>query len=274
MGMNGIGEAGLGDHICWVYQDDESFRHVVTSYIADGLFAGQRVVCFMAEDALPVAAAVQADPGSLVLAPFKRGYLPDGRFDPDARLAGFELMAHRALADGFTGLRVLGHATAMLDDPVPRDAWPSYELRADLLISRMPIVGLCAFDARSCHPDGLQLLQSVHSHSLGEPAGESLFRLHGQADGSLSVEGEIDFAAAPVVERLAGDACRDLLVPELDLSGLRFIDGAGMRAVVKGIRSIAASHSRVRVRGTGPMFKRLWTLLECDKGIESEVVLV
>lgn len=274
-----ISDVAVGDHVCWAYDDDRQLARVLGSYVRDGLAAGQRVACYLDGDGAAVRVALAGverldaalDNGSLIVGTVSAAYLPDGSFDAGARLREYAAMTAAAIDDGYAGFRVFGQAATML--AAAADAWPAYELRADLLVARRPMVALCAYDVRRCDRASLEMLRSVHARSFGAWKGESVFRMHGGRSGGLWIEGEVDFATAPAVEALSAEASRDLIEPVLDVSGVRFIDGAGMRAVVRGLRTIAAAHPVVRVNGATPMFKRLWTLMECQSAIKAEVVM-
>lgn len=273
-----IGHLRIGDHVCLAYDEDSALRRILASYVSDGLAAGQRVACYFgdAESAVDVLAGVVATDaavrdGALIVGSLAEAYMRGGEFDPAARLREYAAMSAAALDDGYTGLRVFGQAEAML--AVAGDSWPVYELRADLLVVRRPMVALCAYDVRRCDQAALEVLRSVHARSFGVWPGKPTFHMHGSRSGALRIGGEIDFMMAPVVQTLSAEASRDLIEPVLDLSNLRFIDGAGMRAVVRGLRTMAAAHPRVRLHGASPMFRRLWSLLDCGQAVGSEVVL-
>lgn len=209
--------------------------------------------------------------GQLELGTFEDAYLPDGRFDADARIAGFEQAALSALADGYEGVRVAGDTTGILSDPEALAAWPAYELRSDLLIARLPIIGVCSFDLRHCDPEPLATILSLHPEAAGAwPRGRG-FALHASRSGGLSLAGEIDANSATTIEVAASGAATDVHVPRLDVGALRFIDVAGMRALVAAIRAVGRDGDPVELRGARRTVTKLWELLDCERDLDVEV---
>lgn len=277
--MDGIADLRPGDHLCWAYPDQDSFEQVLVPYVQDGLARGQRVACFLPAavldqirgrlEAIPgIAEAVARD--ALQFGSSEAAYLPGGVFDPDLRLAAYEAMVELAIAEGFEALRVVGEATTVVNDPVAREGWPGYELRADLMAARLPFIAMCAYHLRSCDPGVLALLHGVHAGAFGTADLEVPFHLFGDASGVLSLDGEVDFCSSEAIERITKDAARDVKAPVVDLSALRFIDASGMRGLVNGMRAIAGDGARVRLLGAGPAFRRMWELLAYDRQIEAE----
>lgn len=271
-----------GDHVCWTYTDDVRYLDVLRRYVTDGLLAGQRVACYVDPRALDrcvdhfkssVPGADEAfQRGALAVATFEEAYLDDGRFDPDRRIDGYEQATLQAVRDGYSGLRVLGEATAMVNDPSVRSSWAGYELRADLLAARLPLIALCAYDLRWCDPDALSMLRAVHRGSFGSLSREPRFHVHAGPEGEIAFSGEIDLECSGTVAQIVTAAARDLPSPVLDVSGLRFIDVSGMRAVAAGAREMSSSTAPVQIRGASPVFKRMWELLGFDDKIEVRVL--
>jgi anti-anti-sigma regulatory factor len=203
--------------------------------------------------------------GQLVVAAVEDAYTPGGTFDPDALLAAFQALVAQALAEGFTGLRVFGDPAPLLADPDVRARWPSYELRADLLVARLPAVALCGYDLRVVDDAAVELPTAVHRLRLG--AGDTPgpgFQLHGTADGALALRGEVDMLYSDTVVGLLGGSAGDLGVPVVDVSSLEFVDVAGMRAIAAAARALPATGVAVEVRGGSPLFRRVWSVLGHD----------
>ncbi|MGY1849216.1 MULTISPECIES: STAS domain-containing protein [unclassified Blastococcus] len=99
---------------------------------------------------------------------------------------------------------------------------------------------------------------------LSAPSAPPAFRAYVDRYG-IALVGDLDVACA---ERLAGilgavpiegDACT------LDLSGLRFADVAGCRAIARWARSLADAGVRVELRDAPPLVQRAWQLLALDR---------
>lgn len=279
--LEGPERAGIGDHLCWSYDDDRSFDQHLARYVASGLGQGERVACFLPASSKDRTVAFLdatlpdlqdlVDREALILGTFDQGYLRDGDFDPDARLMEYEAEVDRAVADGYSGLRVLGEATGILSNTDMFIRWPGYELRADLLAVRKPFIAACAFDRRLCHPSALDIVRGLHACLLGSPAADHSFNLHACSAGGLVLGGEVDFATATTLQRATTDAAASLMLPQIDVGELEFMDVAGMRALTAGIRAMALSHPKVQIVRPTPMFERLWELLDSGRDLEAEV---
>ena len=117
-------------------------------------------------------------------------YLFEGALQPDVRLAGHALLVGQALRDGFAGFRVCSEIVPLLGSGPVCDQWCGYEVRADLLISRLPSIVVCACDVRQARPEMLSDLHTVRSLRAGAETDDPPFRLHAAA-GGLALSGEV-----------------------------------------------------------------------------------
>jgi anti-anti-sigma factor len=76
----------------------------------------------------------------------------------------------------------------------------------------------------------------------------------------LHLEGELDFATSPLVERALKDAQDDASVVSIDLRELSFIDGAGLAAIVHAASRGAAIEGRLILVGATGQVERLLDL--------------
>jgi|GEM_PF-1286507 len=267
-------EARLGDHICVGYDDDRFFRRTATEFFAAGIEASERVGFFAPPPKLAELTAWLsasgidvnrlASRGQIVLGDVSAAYLPDGAFDPKRRIESFSASIDEALADGFTGFRVIGDVASIMDRQDVRAEWLSYELRADLLAARKPIAALCSFDHRVCPEQVALEAAAVHSYRYGDVAEPPPFRIVAGAGAGLRIEGEIDFGSATSVAKLLLNASEDA-APAIDVSDLAFIDAAGMRALASGAVALLQRHPGVQIRGGSQIFKRMWDLMGLDR---------
>lgn len=77
-----------------------------------------------------------------------------------------------------------------------------------------------------------------------------------QDDGTLVVQGDIDLAAAPVLDAAIIERERVGSVV-LDLAGVNFIDSSGLRSLLSASRRAADNNSVVVLRSVGPEVHRL-----------------
>ncbi|HVE63442.1 MAG TPA: MEDS domain-containing protein [Mycobacteriales bacterium] len=269
--------AGLAqhDHVCWSYSTDEEQAAVLQAYFAGGVLADERLFYFGPEHSVArLLGGLESAghrptemlaAGSLVVGDAEAAYLPDGSFDAEERIEGFRGVAHQAVADGYTGIRVAGENAGVLNLPEVADHWYDYEVRVELLTAAEPILGMCCFDRRECHDDALRLLDAVHRVRL-DPDGSSVgprtsFTVHGRADGRLALSGEVDTFNAAQLRRLLARPAEHLDPMEIDVSRLDFVDLAGIRALESVANGRSASSGVLELQGATPFLRTVWDLV-------------
>jgi len=260
---------GVGDHACWRYADDDERRAVLTAYFLDGLAAGERLVYFGrrgTEDALDDHLAAHCDvaalraSGRLLVEAAEDAYLPGGTFDPDARIRAYELLVRDSLAAGYPAVRVFGDAATVAATLADLRIWTEYELRAELLAARLPIVGLCGYDLRHWGDRPFHRIDAAHHHALGDEERASAFHLHGTPAGALAVTGELDVGSVALARELLEVWAHDPHGTAIDLAPLAFADAAGMAEIYR----TACAREDVDICDPPPLFRRAWQLLGYD----------
>lgn len=264
------------DHACLLYASDAERWDVAAAYVDAGLRAGERVVVVGGEE--PAAAVVRAlatagagrvrdaDPAQL-LAPDASDVFRPGRFDPAALTAGWEALAHDALAAGFRGLRVVADMDWARRAAVAREELFAYERSAAALFARLPVSAICLYDERTWGRDGLLAAASAHPaalcggwhHHASDRAGDELTLT--LCDDALAVAGTVDLRT---VDRFAdvlriASAGKGRLV--LDLSELVLLDVRGLRPLYAAARELAADGRALVLREPPPLLRRVLTLL-------------
>lgn len=89
------------------------------------------------------------------------------------------------------------------------------------------------------------------------------FRLYGRRDGSIRLHGELDMTHADKVGEVLSTAGQSGATV-LDLSGLEFVDVAGMRTIAQACEVIARSGGTSTIRGASETFRRMWRLAGFD----------
>ena len=140
--------------------------------------------------------------------------------DPDRLLAIYAAATDEALAEGFSGLRVVADVTDLATDPGCQCRWESV---ADRFMAERPLSALCCYDRRRLAPEVLRDLCAVHP-VVNEPVP---FRIYAAGD-DLRLEGEIDYFSSDALQRLLQLTRAD---GGLDLSGAGFIDHHGARVI-------------------------------------------
>lgn len=282
-GVRGVGVldriAGLqtGDHVCWTYASDAEHRQVLTTFIAEGVARGEKVF-YLADDDTAAERLLDAlrdegqpvdrllASGQLVFKAAEEAYTPGGVFDPDGLLDLLRTWVEEAALKGWTGVRGAGEVAWLLGRPDVEGRSGGYELRVDVLASRLPYTGLCCYDLRDCDTAETLISQAVHPLQLAPPDPDErpLFGVHGTADGGLELLGELDCWSAEEVRVLLATAGGDLWEPVLDVSQLRFADVAAMRMIAAATRELARTHGHVELAGTSAIFRKVWGLLRLD----------
>jgi anti-anti-sigma regulatory factor len=276
-----------GDHVGQTYASEPERWQGLIPYVAEGVALGEKVV-YVAPGAdaerfrhelrradgdaghdLDVEGLLAG--GQLAVEPAEGHYTAGRGFDPDSAIANWRDLVDQALGEGWPGLRVAGEVAWLFAQAGARERWAAYELRFDLLTAGMPLTGMCCYDLREPRLSTAELAHAVHPLWLGElPSswdtsdGEARVRLHGTVDGGLSISGELDHASADEVGAILAGALDDLGEPLLDVSSLRFVDVAAMRAIFRAGEQLARRHGRVQVRGASSLFRRVWELLRFD----------
>jgi anti-anti-sigma factor len=261
---------GRSSHVCWSYGSDAEHRAFLLEFFGAGLEANERLMYLAARAQLDATLAGLAcagvdvdalvDRGALCVDDVDGAYLCEGALQPDVRLAGHALLVGQALRDGFAGLRVCSEIVPLLGSGTVCDQWCGYEVRADLLVARLPSIVVCACDVRRARPEMLRDLHAVHSLHTGAETVDPPFRLHARS-GGLALSGEVDASGAQRLARWLREALPDLPEPVVDVAGLEFIDAAGMWALLD---SAHAHPGGLCLEGTSPRFRRVWAVCGYD----------
>ena len=259
--------AGLGiqSHACWPYRDAAELRSTTVEFLREGHRLGQRLTYVgngsadrLWDDlnALGDTDALKRD-GTLDVRVFDSMY-PEGEpLDVEAQVALYARETDRALADGYTGLRVAADVSRL----AKQDTWETlrrWEGAADRYVESHPVAALCCYD-RSAVPAGL-LADLACAHPVVRDTMAVPFRLFARGKG-LALEGEVDYFSSAALERLL-DAVGPGHDLELDLSGVDFIDHNGVLAIARHAERLSDEASHVSVRGAPPGMRRTCEILE------------
>lgn len=264
----GVPDLSIHDHLCFVYGDHTEAQQALLEYVVAGLARHERVCVFATADAASATADVElrrvgvpvdalTEAGALIFGSAEEAYLAGGSFDADRCLRRYAEAAWAAVADGFTGLRAYAESQFLLDRPDSLAAWPAYELRADLLASRLPITAVCAYDSRRWPDDELMMAETVHTRRSRD---HTTIRLHTGRDGALRLSGEIDFCASRQLRRLLVTTAATRTSPVLDVSGVTFIDVSGARNLGAACEDVAGRLGPTTIRGATRLLRQIWEL--------------
>lgn len=259
----GPGSAAQGDHVCWVYDDEDSLAGAAREYLSEGLARGERLLCI----GDTIAATLGDFPGlenllargALEILDVSTAYARAGALRPDQQLEFYETATRRAVAEGFTGLRVVADMTEIAADAELRGRLLEWEHVADDFIgSGSGMTALCAYAGLRLAPDALVDLTSAHPmvHAAEAPP----FRLWFDDD-VLTLAGEVDVLGAERLGRVLACSPARSPVVVLDLGRVEFMDVSGCRAIARWAVDLQDRGARLVLLGASRLFRRMWTVL-------------
>lgn len=234
------------DHMGWVFRGAREFAALAIQYLAEGAALGERLM-YVAQDPDPDdlgGLASVLHPDTLRVASIAEVYGQSGIVDPAGQRATFAAAVASAMADGYTGIRVVADNTPLVADEERLKAWIRWEVIADRFVCEHQVTGLCAFDQDKVDVDKLRHLATLHPlSSASSPAPQ--FRLFADA-GDLCIEGELDSFAVTQL-RLALDSLPAKTGVVVDLATVRLVSGSALA----GLTELSAAGIPVTIRGQG-----------------------
>lgn len=233
---------GLNGHACWTYEDDDELVRGASEFLVAGERLGQRLLYV----------------GPFLPEPL-RGHAVDlvalddvYGADPETLLAYYSAATDAALADGYTGLRVVGEVSTFLRDPRVWEGQLAWETVADRYMAHRPLAALCCYDLRVVPPELIRDLCALHP-AVRTCGGHPVpFRVY-HDDDAVVVDGDLDFFSADRARRALAATAREGDV--LDLKRLRFVDHNG---------AVALLDSAATLRGVPNMMQRVLDLRGLD----------
>jgi hypothetical protein len=171
-GLPGIKQIPFGVHMCHFYEGREDLATVLVPYFAAGLRSRERCIWIAAEplDAAEAKRALRRagvdvdaalESGALTVRDFAEWYGEGERLKGTAVVDYWLGEEERALADGYSGLRITGNVTFLTSDTWP--VFMEYEEVVNRAFERRRIVTLCTYPFAAC--GATEVLDVVHRHS-------------------------------------------------------------------------------------------------------------
>ena len=239
-----------GDHVCWPFHGIEEYVQVAREYVAEGLDRHQlvtfvRVAPGKLEHAIVSDVAQVGRPADDRRPVLNKLTVLSGRTPSTSAPVQIGRMTRAAVAQGYTGLRLLTDVSELVRRPDGRREW----MRAEHLIDRYalgnPLTTLCGYDLDDLGEEVVAGASRLHPLVGGAP---SPFHLSAtDADGGLALIGDVDFTSAHDLYHVLL-----LIGPEVparvtvDVSKLEFIDHSGLVALDRAARSLAVTMTLVR----------------------------
>lgn len=247
-----------GDHVAWVTRQPDEFEWMAATQMSQGTIAGDKLLLLApahrAHGAAPLAEGVTVvDPA--------QDFLQGGPLTAESMISAFREEADQARREGYRGIRMVADMDWLLDVPADFARVVDFEQRLDRLVADTGALVVCVFRPESFVPGHLAELMSVHPHSRPLRPGRSGFHIWSAGGGRWRVSGEVDMnSTAAFAARLAtASASVGSGSLYLDLRRVRFIDVAGLRAIVR----CSLDHQvGIVVEGLRPAMRTWWDLLE------------
>jgi hypothetical protein len=248
------------DHVAWYGDGVEDLYAMAGRALAAGARKREKLM-FVAEapDAELLASVgdlgALLDSGQLEVAAIGDVYGDWSTFSASNQLRTFEDVLADALANGYTGIRVVADNTPLVrEDDGGFRRWLAWEQLTDDFQASSAVTGICYFDRGSLSDDrqaDLAALHPVRSTSSVEPP----FTLFAD-DGAVAVVGTLDMWSAEQFQRLLGAGLDDRPFV-LDVSTADFVDHRALLA----LNAAASAERPVRIVGAEPAMRRLPELI-------------
>jgi hypothetical protein len=252
-----------GDHVCWPFHGLEEYVESARLYVAEGLDRHELVSFVkigagslkhtLVSDVAQVGPAV--DHRRPVLTPLT---IPSGWTAATSATAHVEHMTRAAVAEGYTGLRLLTDVNDLVRGVDGRREWIRSEHLIDRYARVQPLTALCGYDVDDLGED--VVAEAARVHALTRGALSPFLLRAADADGGLALSGQVDVTTADDLYRALM-----LIGPEiparvtLDASELEFIDHRGLLALDRAAHALGVSMTLIN---TEPLTAWLVTTLE------------
>lgn len=267
-----FGAAGRGrrvNHVCRVFDDPAMFREHTAAFLTAGVAAGHRLE-YLASGTLEeirrfldgsAALGTLLDTGQLAVRSLDAQYGVDEVVDPEAPVAAYAAATQDALAQGYTGLRVVADATTLVRTPAQREAFARYEHLVDRYMVDHPFFALCGYDLCELGHAAAEEIACLHPLSERSPTAGSHFQWSASTDADIDLRGEVDLTThdlfdltlARTLPLVAGART------EVDARDLEFIDHRGLLTLERHARQ---ADTEIALRTGSAVVRRLVDLLD------------
>jgi hypothetical protein len=160
-----------GTHMCYIYNDDEERKSIISKFLCAGMNQNERVAYFahsmdkdevldmIREEGVEV---TKENSEKLVVAAAGETYCPDGRFEMNRMVKNLTDFYQETIAEGFSTARVSGEMQWVLDGKPGTEQLMEYESLGDIVLKPNPITIICQYDARKF--DGATILNCLKVH--------------------------------------------------------------------------------------------------------------
>src|ERR1035437_9350100 len=147
-----------GTHMCYIYNDEQERRQVISKFIESGL-QGQEKVGYFADmtppdevrallSGLGIGLPPKTDERQFAITRALDTSCPDGLFVPERMLQNLRSMYKTSIEDGYAGARASGEMSWALKGVPGSDRLIEYEALINTIVSEYPTTAVCQYDAR------------------------------------------------------------------------------------------------------------------------------
>ncbi len=170
-----------GDHICFIYQTEAEHRSMIVPWVREGLQQRQRVLYIA--DAHPVETVLELlerdgidteaflASGQLVALTSDETWLRGGAFVPKEAIGLLKAEAERAIAEGYTALRVTNEMSWALRHMPGSERLTEYAVQLNQILPAQPILITCQYDRRQFEAPAL--LDALRTHPIAVVNGQT-----------------------------------------------------------------------------------------------------
>lgn len=263
------------DHAVWFGDGPGELHAMASGMLAEGLRRHEKLM-FIAPEPDPAGLVGLGDVEWLLA----KGWLEavsvesvygDGRtFSAATQLAAFQSVLSDALADGYSGIRVVADNTPLADGSDEQfERWLAWEQMTDHFQAAASVTGVCFFDRTALSRQRQADLAALHP-VRGAGTVEPPFSLFVEGDAVLVV-GSLDVGAGGQLRRLL--ATLDLeRHPVLDLSGALLVDDDALLALAElaELAAHAGAELPLELRGDEQLRARVASLGEAGRNLRVE----
>jgi signal transduction histidine kinase len=161
-----------GDHVCCIYNTDEEHRKLLAPFMSKGLKNNEKtfyivdtrtskiVFDYLTGEGLAVEDYLSA--GKMSVLTYQETYMKGDVFDPDKMISLLESETAKALAEGYSALRVTGEMTWALRGLPGSEKLMEYESKLNNFFPTHKVVAICQYDARRFSPEILLKVLATH----------------------------------------------------------------------------------------------------------------
>jgi anti-anti-sigma regulatory factor len=258
-----VGDLRAGDHACLTFSDAEEQLDLIAAFVRDGLRTGHKVICWtdslapdrlrrdLAGRSVRLGAAVRR--GQVQIASAEAGLLSGGAAEGRTMTKVINEEVDRAGMEGYSGLRVtadMGWATRPLCAP---EELLTFETEIAELFIEARLCLICLYDRDRFDAVTLAFAAQAHPRTVAATAyhDDVLLRICRQYNPpGIRAAGELDFRHRDALNTALAESIRLDRNPQVNLTGLDYIDAACATAIVHAARKLPRSR-RMTIACTG-----------------------